>query len=106
MLVAAAPLAQPALAGHTHTINGVYHGLGDGDNSNSYVHPFVDAPTGDYKGVTLYRYDTLLGSNECNCTHAHLSWDTNPNPECQYNVILASSNPFLNWHRHFHHNSC
>ena len=45
-----------ALAGHTHTTGEWYHGLGDGDNNNSYVHPFVDNTAGHVHspGVNYY----------------------------------------------------
>lgn len=101
--------AGTAIAGNTHTVNSVYHGLGDGANSNFYVHPFTDTSASTRKL-------TYLGSDPCyytctyvsgSATHQHISWDTNPYSECRYYSDHSSDSPYyLNRHRHYHHYNC
>jgi hypothetical protein len=101
-------MSVPALAGHTHTVNGVYHGLGDGNNDNYYVHAFVDYPNGAYKGAGVVDSTTgnLIDINECYCSHAHTFTDLSPYRECYFDALVASQSPSLGWHYHWHHNYC
>lgn len=92
-----------ALAGHTHTTGEWYHGLGDGDNNNSYVHPFVDNTAGHVHspGVNYYLSGVYVSTDSCTCTHAHLT--SYPNPESVASVwTWATGTHPLGGHEHFH----
>lgn len=78
----AATFVGVALAGHTHITNEYYHGVGDGDNNNNYVHPFTDNTAGHFHapGVLYYYGGALQSSDSCSsCTHVHVT--AYPNPE-------------------------
>ena len=112
-----------AYASHAHTINHMYHGMGDTQGSgtdNDYVHPFIDVTDNHnviqmhfdlYKWaggqVWLYGFDSGFTGFQ----HVHVSWDTTPTNECKFYGRFESGqsqdgNHFLNWHRHNHHSYC
>lgn len=107
-LVALGSAAIPAYANNTHTVNTVYHGCGDCSGAYNYsIHPFTEKLSNyNFKrGQAYHRSAGPLGglSGDCYCPHAHMTWDTNPTPECQYSGYSAAVNPNLNGHFHYFH---
>lgn len=105
-------VAVPALAANSHTVNGVYHGLGDGTNSNYYVHPFTEKANSAWKGTALKNASgTVIAQDYGYVSHVHISWDTSPTPECKYKSHHYAQNTAgtaweLNPHDHNHHSPC
>lgn len=97
-----------ASAGNTHTVSGVYHGLGDGANNDYYVHNFTEYGNTNWKGTALKDFNgTVIAQDYGNLTHVHNSWDTSPNSECGYSSHnYAYNGPVLNPHDHLHHLWC
>ena len=106
LVVAAAGLvASPASATNTHTIDNVYHGCGECANPEDfYTHPFTDSPGNSAWKKVYWKWNPtggVLATNECYCTHAHLTWDTFNNAECYYRS--GHSGTVSNPHDHFSH---
>ncbi len=96
---------------NTHTVGNWYHGLGDGTDNDSYVHPFMDntANSAISNAFFLQRDNNSLYGNSCVCSHNHVNWDTSPYNECRYSTVVSgngSGSNFLNGHEHFHKYYC
>ena len=107
-LVGVASFSAAASAGNTHTISGVYHGLGDGANNDYYLHNFTEYGNTNWKGTALKDFNgTVIAQDYGNLVHVHNSWDTSPNSECGYRSHnYAFDGPVLNPHDHLHHLAC
>ena len=99
-----------ALANNVHTVGEWYHGLGDGSNSNNYVHPFNENTAGHVHCNTIELFSSgtkKLGTLSCSTTHHHADWDTSPNNECSYwSRHEATGTHPLNLHSHVHDSYC
>lgn len=100
--------AAPAFADHIHTVSGWDHGLGDGNNNNYIVHPFlnrVDRKRGPARFVLLrVQGSGIFVQKQCRQVHCHRDWDTTGwNEACAYAVVEAYSPYPLNQHAHEHH---
>lgn len=104
-----------ALANNTHTVEEWYHGLGDGKDSDFYVHPFNHSNSGHYHSsdVVVFRRQgsqtILVDAKSCGQKrHCHVKGlDTSPISECRfYSSHQSNSNHPLTNNRHYHHNWC
>lgn len=104
-------IVTPVYANNTHVVNRVGHGLGDGQDSDYYVHAYTDTGYGySRKSTTLYSdpcYYTCDFVSSSSARHVHISWDTNPYGECLHASNHANGSPTdLNLHNHYHHYYC
>lgn len=106
-VVAALTFATAALATNTHTVLGVYHGLGDGANNNYYVHNFVDDGTTTYKytSVSSHYDDNFYGNDYGYVPHVHNSVDPTPYNECNFYANTYAEGK-IDGHNHNHHYWC
>jgi hypothetical protein len=108
-----------ALAANTHTVNEWYHGIGDGNNANYYIHPFNDSTySHQHTGNEVIAWNDTTGARygpqSCYCYHSHIDIDTNPWEECRFSSSHSvegtsgshSLNTGLNYHKHYHHDYC
>jgi hypothetical protein len=101
------PGAVSVQAQHVHTVNGVYHGLGDYDD-DYHVHAFnqrqghgrrVGTVSLGYKGRG---YFIRVRSKR---QHLHIDWDTSNRRECIF-FSFHWVKQKLNGNAHAHHNDC
>lgn len=100
-------LAGVAVASNTHTVGEWYHGLGDGTDNDSYVHPFNHSNHGHAHSNWIeirHLYSGALASKSCVCSHLHYNWDTGISRECLYSSQHRAND--LNQHLHRHHYYC
>lgn len=96
-----------AIAANVHTVNNWEHGLGDGANNNSYVHPYNNMNLGrsDCSSLRLNGgsgLGWLWGQISCS-SHNHVSWDTNPYSEGTFYSEHQMSGAYpVNLHIHYH----
>ena len=105
-------LAGVAFASNTHSIGHIYHGLGDGQDGDNYLHPFTDVSDNHNVSslyVNLFRDASvihLFGDSCSSCSHIHRNWDATGHPDrCYYSShdTGGSGDHFLNYHNHYHH---
>ena len=109
-IAVAAALTAVAWAVNSHTVGEWYHGMGDGQNDNYYVHPFAESSHSHAHTayVELNNSGTVWQSKSCDAVgfqHCHFDRDTSPVRECTFHVHIRGGSD-LALHRHNHHNFC
>lgn len=101
-----------AWADHLHTVGEWAHGLGDGADNDSVLHPFLDSVP-NHKHTMEFDLgraglNRALVMKQCKkMTHCHRDWDATGNSECKFFMFALSSGSHpLNYHQHTHHNYC
>jgi hypothetical protein len=101
--------AQVVLARNTHSVNNVYHGLGDGADADYHVHAFNDRPHRQIRRantVTIgHKGRGYFLRVRSKARHLHIDWDTGSRRECQYYSHHWVKGK-LNGNAHTHHYDC
>lgn len=107
-----------AHANNSHQIGNWSHGLGDGTDNDSYLHPFMHNTQGHSVYTRLILARNVWLSHEGICAeqikydltvkhyHHHTNWDTGTDRESRYSASMKASgygDNFLNFHTHRHH---
>lgn len=93
-----------AIANHVHTVGRWDHGLGEGANSNGYVHPYMDeihntAHSGCV-GLSIFTSNSELAqAHTCaTASHIHQSWDVSP----EHCTAARTDGYEMTRHYHYH----
>jgi hypothetical protein len=103
--------AATALATHgAHTKDGVDHGISDGADNDSWIHPWITHNSSRSKTVVVRRaaytstgFNTV-GYMTTNGTHSHRDHYPRRYRECHYYAVFKVEG--LISHSHAHHNFC